>query len=149
MPGKPNVAVFDTAFHQTMPQESFMYALPYADYSELKVRNYGFHGTSHYFVSQEAAKVLGNDDAKVIVCHLGNGASVSAVKGGKCMDTSMGLTPLQGLMMGTRSGDMDPAAVLYVMQKGKNIAYKRSMHGGTNIRMEEFFTTRQCGRDSG
>jgi acetate kinase len=117
MPGKPNVAVFDTAFHQTMPSEAYMYPLPYADYTEFKVRKYGFHGTSHYFVSKECAKVLGKEDAKIIVCHLGNGASISAVKGGKCIDTSMGLTPLQGLMMGTRCGDIDPASVLYVMQK--------------------------------
>ena len=117
MPSTPNVAVFDTAFHQTMPQEAFMYPLPYADYTEFKVRKYGFHGTSHYFVSKEAASVLGNEDAKIIVCHLGNGASISAVKAGKCIDTSMGLTPLQGLMMGTRCGDIDPASVLYVMQK--------------------------------
>jgi acetate kinase len=117
MPNTPNVAVFDTAFHQTMPQEAFMYPLPYADYSEFKVRKYGFHGTSHYFVSKEAAKVLNKDDAKIIVCHLGNGASISAVKAGRCIDTSMGLTPLQGLMMGTRCGDIDPASVLYVMEK--------------------------------
>lgn len=117
MPSTPNVAVFDTAFHQTMPQEAFMYPLPYADYTEFKVRKYGFHGTSHYFVSKEAASVLGKEDAKIIVCHLGNGASISAVNAGKCIDTSMGLTPLQGLMMGTRCGDIDPASVLYVMQK--------------------------------
>jgi acetate kinase len=117
MPDKKNVAVFDTAFHQTMTKEAFMYALPYEDYEELKVRKYGFHGTSHYFVSQEATRILNNPEAKVIVCHLGNGASISAVKGGKCIETSMGLTPLQGLMMGTRCGDIDPAAVLYVMEK--------------------------------
>ncbi|TDT70491.1 acetate kinase [Hypnocyclicus thermotrophus] len=117
MPDKKNVAVFDTAFHQTMTREAYMYALPYEDYEDLKVRKYGFHGTSHYFVSQEAAKVLNNPEAKVIVCHLGNGASISAVKAGKCIETSMGLTPLQGLMMGTRCGDIDPAAVLYVMEK--------------------------------
>ncbi len=117
MPGKPNVAVFDTAFHQTMSKEAFMYALPYADYEELQVRKYGFHGTSHNYVSLEAAKLLKKDDAKIIVCHIGNGASISAVKAGKCIDTSMGLTPLQGLMMGTRCGDIDPAAVLYIMEK--------------------------------
>jgi acetate kinase len=117
MSGKPNIAVFDTAFHQTMPREAFMYALPYEDYRELKVRKYGFHGTSHKYVSQVAAEVLKKEDAKIIVCHLGNGASVSAVKAGKCQDTSMGLTPLQGLMMGTRCGDIDPAAVLYVMEQ--------------------------------
>ena len=117
MPEKPNVAVFDTAFHQTMPKESFMYALPYEDYKELKVRKYGFHGTSHKYVSQVAKDILKKDDAKIIVCHLGNGGSISAIKGGMCQDTSMGLTPLQGLIMGTRCGDIDPAAVLYIMKK--------------------------------
>lgn len=115
--GKPNVATFDTAFHQTMPEEAFMYALPYADYEELRVRKYGFHGTSHKFVSEQVREVLNKKDAKVIVCHLGNGASVSAVDGDKCIDTSMGLTPLQGLMMGTRCGDIDPAAVLHIMKE--------------------------------
>lgn len=118
MPGKPNVAVFDTAFHQTMPGRAYMYALPYADYEELKVRKYGFHGTSHLFVSETMREIMGNPEhSKIIVCHLGNGASISAVKDGKSIDTSMGLTPLQGLMMGTRCGDIDPAAVLFV--KGK------------------------------
>ena len=124
MPGKPNVGVFDTAFHQTMPAKAFMYALPYEDYSELKVRKYGFHGTSHQFVSLETAKVLGKDikDLKIIVCHLGNGASVSASIGGKCVDTSMGLTPLEGLIMGTRSGDVDPAVVQFICNKeGKDV----------------------------
>lgn len=118
MPGKPNIAVFDTAFHQTMPKEAFMYALPYEDYKELKVRKYGFHGTSHLYVSGVAKELIGNPaDSKIIVCHLGNGASVTAVRDGKSVDTSMGLTPLQGLMMGTRCGDIDPAAVLYVKNK--------------------------------
>ena len=117
LPGKPNVVVFDTAFHQTMPAEAYMYALPYEDYTELKVRKYGFHGTSHKYVSEVAKNMLNKEDSKIIVCHLGNGASISAVKNGVSIDTSMGLTPLQGLMMGTRSGDMDPAAVLYVMDK--------------------------------
>lgn len=118
MPGKPNVAVFDTSFHQSMPEEAFMYALPYADYEELKVRKYGFHGTSHKFVSGVANELLGNPtESKIIVCHLGNGGSVSAVKNGKCIDTSMGLTPLQGIMMGTRCGDIDPAAVLFIKNK--------------------------------
>ena len=117
MPDKPNVAVFDTAFHQTMPKEAFMYALPYEDYEELKIRKYGFHGTSHKYVSKLAGELLDKEDAKVIVCHLGNGASVSAVSSGKCVDTSMGLTPLQGLMMGTRCGDLDPAAVLHIMEE--------------------------------
>ena len=118
MPGKPNVAVFDTAFHQTMPAKAFMYALPYEDYTELKVRKYGFHGTSHLFVSETMREIMGNPaHSKIIVCHLGNGASVSAVLDGKSVDTSMGLTPLQGLMMGTRCGDIDPAAVLFIKNK--------------------------------
>lgn len=118
MPGKPNVGVFDTAFHQTMPAEAFMYALPYEDYTELKVRKYGFHGTSHLFVSETMREIMGNPaESKIIVCHLGNGASISAVKDGKSVETSMGLTPLQGLMMGTRCGDIDPAAVLFIKNK--------------------------------
>lgn len=118
MPGKPNVGVFDTAFHQTMPPKAFMYALPYEDYTELKVRKYGFHGTSHLYVSETMREIMGNPEhSKIIVCHLGNGASVSAVLDGKSIDTSMGLTPLQGLMMGTRCGDIDPAAVLFIKNK--------------------------------
>lgn len=118
MPGKPNVGVFDTAFHQTMPPEAYMYPLPYSDYKELKVRKYGFHGTSHLFVSTTMREIMGNPEkSKIIVCHLGNGASVSAVKDGKSIETSMGLTPLQGLMMGTRCGDIDPAAVLFIKNK--------------------------------
>ena len=118
MPGKPNVGVFDTSFHQTMPKEAYMYALPYEDYTELKVRKYGFHGTSHKFVSGVARELLGNPaESKIIVCHLGNGGSISAVKDGKCIDTTMGLTPLQGIMMGTRCGDIDPAAVLFIKNK--------------------------------
>lgn len=118
MPGKPNVGVFDTAFHQTMPKEAFMYPLPYEDYTELKVRKYGFHGTSHKFVSTEMREIMGNPEhSKIIVCHIGNGASITAVKDGKSVDTSMGLTPLQGLMMGTRCGDIDPAAVLFIKNK--------------------------------
>ena len=107
MPGVPNVAVFDTAFHQTMEPTAFMYGLPYECYEKYKVRRYGFHGTSHSFVSKETIKFANLDPktAKVIVCHLGNGASISASVGGKCVDTSMGLTPLEGLVMGTRSGD--------------------------------------------
>lgn len=123
MPGKKNVAVFDTAFHQTMPDYAYMYPLPYQDYKELRVRKYGFHGTSHRFVSEVAVKLLGKENSKVVVCHLGNGSSVSAVKDGKCIDTSMGLTPLEGLMMGTRCGNIDPAAVLYVMEK-RNMSVK-------------------------
>lgn len=131
MPGKPNVAVFDTAFHQTMPAKSYMYALPYEDYSELKVRKYGFHGTSHKFVSQECIKEMGNPvNSKIIVCHLGNGASISAIKDGECIDTSMGLTPLQGVMMGTRCGDIDPAAVLFI--KGKRNLTDKEMDSRLN-----------------
>ena len=124
MPTTPMVAVFDTAFHQTMPEEAYMYGLPYEYYEKYKIRRYGFHGTSHSYVSKKAAEVLGKkyEDLKIIVCHLGNGASVSAVKNGKCVDTSMGLTPLEGLIMGTRSGDIDPAIMEFIAHKeGKNI----------------------------
>ena len=120
----PQVAVFDTAFHQTMPEEAYMYGLPYEYYEKYKIRRYGFHGTSHSYVSRKAAEVLDKkyEDLKIIVCHLGNGASVSAVKNGKCVDTSMGLTPLEGLIMGTRSGDIDPAIMEFIAHKeGKNI----------------------------
>ncbi len=117
MPEKVNVAVFDTAFHQSMPDYAFMYPLPYKDYEELRVRKYGFHGTSHKYVSEQAIEILNKENSKIIVCHLGNGSSITAVKDGKCVDTSMGLTPLQGLMMGTRCGDIDPAAVTYIMEK--------------------------------
>ena len=119
MPATPMVAVFDTAFHQTMPEEAYMYGLPYEYYTKYKVRRYGFHGTSHSYVSKKAAEVLGKDyeSLKTIVCHLGNGASVSAVKNGKCVDTSMGLTPLEGLIMGTRSGDVDPAIIEFLANK--------------------------------
>lgn len=123
-PDVPMVAVFDTAFHQTMPQSHYMYAIPYEYYEKYKIRRYGFHGTSHMFVSGEAIKFGGLDpkNAKVIVCHLGNGASVSASIGGKCVDTSMGLTPLEGLIMGTRSGDIDPAVVQFICNKeGKDV----------------------------
>ncbi len=117
MPTKPMVAVFDTTFHSTMPSKAYMYGIPYADYENYKVRKYGFHGTSHKFVSQETAKYLNNPNAKIIICHLGNGSSISAVKNGKCLDTSMGFTPLEGLVMGTRSGDIDPAAVEFLRKK--------------------------------
>ena len=117
MKGVPMVAVFDTTFHSTMPAKAYMYGIPYEVYEQFKIRKYGFHGTSHKFVSEETAKLLNNPDAKIIVCHLGNGSSVSAVKGGKCQDTSMGFTPLEGLVMGTRSGDIDPAAVDYLRVK--------------------------------
>ncbi|MGL4858956.1 MAG: acetate kinase [Enterobacteriaceae bacterium] len=111
-----NVVVFDTAFHQTMPEEAYLYALPYKLYQENHIRRYGFHGTSHYYVSQQAAKTLNKpvEQLNVITCHLGNGASVAAIRNGQCVDTSMGLTPLEGLMMGTRCGDIDPAIVFHL-----------------------------------
>lgn len=120
----PMVAVFDTAFHQTMPEEAYLYGIPYEYYKKYKIRRYGFHGTSHSYVSKRAALLLGKtyDSMKIIVCHLGNGASISAVKNGVCIDTSMGLTPLEGLIMGTRSGDIDPAIIEYISHKeNKNI----------------------------
>ena len=119
MPGTPMVAVFDTAFHQTMPEKAYMYGLPYEYYDKYKVRRYGFHGTSHSFVSKRAAELAGKsyDDLKTVVCHLGNGASICAVENGKSVDTSMGLTPLEGLVMGTRSGDIDPAILEFVAKK--------------------------------
>ena len=119
MPNVPMVAVFDTAFHQTMPEKAYLYGLPYEYYEKYKVRRYGFHGTSHDYVSQRAAAMLGKsrEDLKIIVCHLGNGASVSAIANGKCVDTSMGLTPLEGLIMGTRSGDIDPAICEFICAK--------------------------------
>ncbi len=117
----PQVAVFDTAFHQTMPEAAYMYALPYEYYDKYKIRRYGFHGTSHRFVSERAAIMLGKpaEQCNVVTCHLGNGASFAAVKGGKCYDTSMGVTPLEGIMMGTRSGNIDPAIIPYLMRKGE------------------------------
>ncbi len=124
MPETPMVGVFDTAFHQTMPKEAYLYGLPYEYYEKYQVRRYGFHGTSHSYVSKRAAELLGRkyEDMKIIVCHLGNGASISAVANGKCVDTSMGLTPLEGLIMGTRSGDIDPAIIEYIAHKeNKNI----------------------------
>lgn len=124
MPNVPQVAVFDTAFHQTMPAKAFMYALPYECYEKDRIRKYGFHGTSHKYVSQEAAKFLGKapEDLKIITCHLGNGSSISAVDGGKCVDTSMGFTPLDGVPMGTRTGSMDPAVVTFLLNKGMTSA---------------------------
>jgi acetate kinase len=123
MPGIPNVAVFDTAFHQTMPDYAYMYALPYDQYTKHGIRKYGFHGTSHYFVSNEARGMLDKKhNTRIIVCHLGNGSSVSAVLDGKCIDTSMGLTPVQGLMMGTRAGDVGAGAISFMMsQEGMTI----------------------------
>ena len=119
MPNVPMVGVFDTAFHQTMPKKAYLYGLPLSYYENYKVRRYGFHGTSHDFVSKRAAEILGKDikELKIIVCHLGNGASVSAVKYGESVDTSMGLTPLEGLIMGTRSGDLDPAIITFLAEK--------------------------------
>ena len=119
MPDTPMVGVFDTAFHQTMPPQSYIYAIPYEYYEKYGIRRYGFHGTSHQYVSERAAEMLNVniEDLKIITCHLGNGASVSAIKRGKCIDTSMGLTPLEGLVMGTRSGDIDPAIVTYIREK--------------------------------
>lgn len=120
MPNTPMVAVFDTAFHQTMPAKAFMYALPYEMYETDGIRKYGFHGTSHKYVSQKAVEILGKDakDLKIVTCHLGNGSSISAVDGGKCIDTSMGFTPLDGVPMGTRTGSMDPAVMTFLMNKG-------------------------------
>src|SRR6056297_1368042 len=119
LPGKPQVAVFDTAFHQSMPEEAYTYAIPYEYYEEYGVRRYGFHGTSHKFVSNRVAEIMNEDkdDLKIITCHLGNGASMAAVDGEKSIDTSMGMTPLEGLVMGTRSGDIDPAIIPFLMEK--------------------------------
>lgn len=129
MPGVPQVGVFDTAFHQTMPKKAFMYGLPYEYYEKYKVRRYGFHGTSHSYVSKELARFLGMDinNSKIIVCHLGNGASISAVLNGQCIDTSMGLTPLEGLVMGTRCGDIDPAIIEFIAKK-ENLSISEVMN---------------------
>ncbi|MCM1104679.1 MAG: acetate kinase [Clostridium sp.] len=125
MPDVPQIAVFDTAFHQTMPKKAYLYGLPYEYYEKYKVRRYGFHGTSHDFVSARTARILGKDrkDLRIIVCHLGNGASISAVKYGESVDTSMGLTPLEGLIMGTRCGDIDPALVGFLGEK-EHLSYQ-------------------------
>ncbi len=119
LPGVPMVGVFDTAFHQTMPKKAFLYGLPMEAYKKFKIRRYGFHGTSHKFIAQRTAAILGKDikDLRIITCHLGNGASIAAVKEGGVLDTSMGFTPLEGLVMGTRSGDIDPTVVQYLMNK--------------------------------
>ena len=119
MPGLPQVGVFDTAFHQTMPAQSYLYAIPYDLYKQYGVRRYGFHGTSHKYVSQRVCDLLGgkDEDKKIITCHIGNGGSIAAVENGRCVDTSMGLTPLEGLMMGTRSGDIDAGAVTFLQKK--------------------------------
>ena len=158
MPGKPNVAVWDTGFGMAMPEKAYMYAIPHEYYEKYGVRRYGFHGTSHKFVSGEAIKFAGLDPekAKVIVCHLGNGASVSASIGGKCVDTSMGLTPLEGLIMGTRSGDLDPAVVQYICNKENkdvnevlNILNKKSgvlgMSGGVSSDFRDIEAARKEG----
>jgi acetate kinase len=125
MPNTPMVAVFDTAFHQTMPEHAYIYPIPYELYNEYAIRRYGFHGTSHKYVSQIAAETMGRDikDLKIITCHLGNGSSVTAIKSGKSVDTSMGFTPLEGLAMGTRSGSIDPAIVTFLMEE-KNLSAK-------------------------
>lgn len=125
MPGTPAVAVFDTAFHQTMPKRAYMYGVPYEWYEKHKVRRYGFHGTSHKYVSKRTADFLGLDynKSRIITCHLGNGSSIAAIKNGKCLDTSMGLTPLEGLIMGTRSGDLDPAILEYIANR-ENLSTK-------------------------
>ena len=121
LPEVPMVAVYDTAFHQTMPKENYIYAVPYRWYSEYGVRKYGFHGTSHKYIAETVKQILGRDNFRLISCHIGNGGSICAIKDGKCVDTSMGFTPLAGIMMGTRSGDIDPSIVPYVMEKeGKN-----------------------------
>lgn len=135
-PNVPNVAVFDTAFHQTMPKKAYMYAIPQHFYTEYKIRKYGFHGTSHKFVSEEASRLMGKDikDTKIITCHIGNGASICAVDGGRCVDTTMGFTPLAGVMMGTRSGDIDPSILEYIMKKT-----------GWNIQETTNFLNKQCG----
>lgn len=125
MPGVKQVGVFDTAFHQTMPEEAYLYGIPYKYYEQYKIRRYGFHGTSHKYVSGKAAEMLGKDieSLRIITCHLGNGSSVAAVKNGKVIDTTMGLTPLAGILMGTRSGDIDPAIVTFIMEK-ENLSVK-------------------------
>ena len=158
MPGKPNVAVWDTGFVMSMPEKAYMYAIPHEYYEKYSIRRYGFHGTSHKFVSGEAIKFgnLDPENAKVIVCHLGNGASVSASIGGKCVDTSMGLTPLEGLIMGTRSGDVDPAVIQYICNKENkdvnevlNILNKKSgvlgMSGGVSSDFRDIETAKKEG----
>ena len=161
MPSTPMVAVFDTAFHQTMPSKAYMYAIPLKYYEDYKIRRYGFHGTSHAFVSAAAAEYLGKDisDLKIIVCHLGNGSSISAVKNGKCVDTSMGLTPLEGLIMGTRSGDLDPAIVEYIANKESisvsdvlNILQKKSgvfgLSGGISSDFRDLWKAKEEGSEN-
>ena len=157
MPNTPMVGVFDTAFHQTMPEKAYMYGLPYEYYEKYKVRRYGFHGTSHSFVSQRTAEIMNRpyEETKTIVCHLGNGASICAVKNGKSVDTSMGLTPLEGLVMGTRSGDIDPAILEFLAKKEDmditalmNMLNKKSgVHGVSGISSD--FRDLTAGAESG
>ncbi|MEE0421457.1 MAG: acetate kinase [Lachnospiraceae bacterium] len=158
MPGVPMVGVFDTAFHQTMPPKAYLYGLPYEYYEKYKVRRYGFHGTSHSFVSKHAAEFMGLDinNSKIIVCHLGNGASISAVKDGKCIDTSMGLTPLEGLVMGTRSGDIDPAIMEFLAKKENldiagvmNVLNKKSGVYGLSKELSSDFRDLEDAMDAG
>lgn len=158
MPGVPMVAVFDTAFHQTMPPKAYLYGLPYEYYENYKLRRYGFHGTSHSYVSKRTAEILGRDydDMKIIVCHLGNGASLSAVKNGRCIDTSMGLTPLEGLIMGTRSGDIDPSVVEFIAQKEHlslsevmNVLNKKSGVYGMSEGLSSDFRDLWAGKEDG
>ena len=156
MPNVPMVGVFDTAFHQTMPRKAFLYGLPYEYYEKYKVRRYGFHGTSHSFVSKRTAEFLGMDlkNSKIIVAHLGNGASISAVLNGECVDTSMGLTPLEGLVMGTRSGDVDPAVLQFIcnhedisVDEMLNILNKKSGLLGISGVSSDFRDVRQAAAD--
>lgn len=158
MPSVPMVAVFDTAFHQTMPEEAYLYGLPYSYYEKYKIRRYGFHGTSHSYVSKRVAEIEGKDyeSLKTIVCHLGNGASISAVKNGKCVDTSMGLTPLEGLIMGTRSGDLDPSVIEFIEQKEgldtkgvMNVLNKKSGVFGLSSDLSSDFRDLEAGYMSG
>lgn len=158
MPGTPMVAVFDTAFHQTMPKKAYMYGLPYDYYEKYKIRRYGFHGTSHSFVSKRMAEIVGKpyDQTKTIVCHLGNGSSICAVENGKSVDTSMGFTPLEGLVMGTRSGDLDPAIVEFIANKEGldiagvlNVLNKKSGVYGLSGNLSSDFRDLEAGAKSG
>ncbi len=158
MPGTPMVAVFDTAFHQTMPEKAYMYGLPYEYYRNYKVRRYGFHGASHRYVSKRAAQLVGRpyEELKTIVCHLGNGASICAVQNGKSVDTSMGLTPLEGLVMGTRSGDIDPAILEFISKKENldiaglmNMLNKKSGVYGLSDNLSSDFRDLTAGAESG
>lgn len=158
MPGVPMVGVFDTAFHQTMPEKAYIYGLPYEYYEKYKVRKYGFHGTSHSFVSKRMAEILGLDynNSKIIVCHLGNGSSICAVENGKSIDTSMGLTPLEGLAMGTRSGDIDPAIIEFIAKKENldmegvmNVLNKKSGVLGISNGLSSDFRDLEIGAENG